>query len=219
MPTQPYKLKDGTRVSGVTTIISGVQLGGVEGLLYWANKEGLEGRNYKDSRQSAADAGTCAHAMVEASIHGTMADLSAFKTETVERAKGAFDAYLKWATQTKLQAVQTELPLVSEVHRYGGTLDAVLVDGELAIGDWKTSNSIRASMLLQLAAYGELWNEHHPDQPITGGYHLIRFSKQEQPDDPVHFSHHHWTQLDLARDMFLRMVPLYYDFNRLRKML
>src|SRR5574340_1214992 len=107
MPTQPYKLKDGTRVSGVTTIISGVQLGGVEGLLYWANKEGLEGRNYKDSRQSAADAGTCAHAMVEASIHGTMADLSAFKTETVERAKGAFDAYLKWATQTKLQAVQT----------------------------------------------------------------------------------------------------------------
>jgi hypothetical protein len=59
-------------------------------------------------------------------------------------------------------------------------------------------------MLWQIAAYGVLWEEHHPDQPITGGYHLIRFSKES-----ADFAHYHYGELEDARQMFLGLVPLF----------
>lgn len=218
MPTQVYRLKDATRVSGVTTILSGVKLGGIEGLLHWANAEGLAGRNHRESRSAAADAGTCAHAMVEAKIHNQPFDESPYTEVTLIKAMGAYSAYLKWAEQTKLMAVYTEMPLISEKYRYGGCLDAILVDGKMSLGDWKTSNGVYMDMLLQLAGYAILWKENFPDQPLLGGFHLLRFSKQEQPDDPVSFTHHYWDQLDLAESMFPRMVQLYYESQRLKKM-
>jgi hypothetical protein len=219
MPTQPYKLKDGTRISGVTTILSGVKLGGIEGLLHWANAEGLAGRNHREARDAAADAGTCAHLMVECEIHDTEFPAHNFPKEVIAKAEGAFMAYRTWASQTKLKALHTEMPLVSERYKFGGTLDAILVDGKLSLGDWKTSNSIYIDMLLQLAGYKILWTENFPDKPITGGYHLLRFSKQAHPDDPVSFTHHYWDQLNLAEEMFPLMVTLYEGSKRLRKML
>lgn len=219
MPTQPYKLKDGTRVSGVTTILSGIKLGGIDGLLHWANAEGLAGRNHRETRDAAADAGTCAHEMVDCSIHGKEFPTHKYTPETIKRAQGAFSAYEKWAKQTKLKALHTEVPLVSERYRYGGTMDALLVDGQLSLGDWKTSNGVYVDMLLQLAGYKILWEENHPDEPIVGGFHLLRFSKQESPEDPIHFTHHYWDQLDLACDMFPEMVKLYDQSKRLKKML
>lgn len=217
-PVKGYFLKDGSRVPGTTTVISNCKIGGIEGLLYWANQEGLAGRNYRETRDAAADAGTCAHDMVECDIRGSDFDKSKYKPETLKLAEGAFKAYRKWAKQTKLKAVAPETRLVSETHKYGGTLDAMLVDGELALGDWKTSNSVRADYLIQLAAYRNLWEENHPDQIVTGGFHLLKFSKPDHEDDPVHFSHHHWSHLDLAWDAFQHMRALYDLSSRLKKL-
>ena len=63
MPTQPYLLKSGERVPGTTTIIGRFKESGA--LIHWAWKLGMEGRNYREVRDSAADAGTLAHAMIE----------------------------------------------------------------------------------------------------------------------------------------------------------
>lgn len=219
MPTRPYKLADGTPVSGVTTIISGVKLGSIEGLLAWANREGLAGRNHRDTRDAAADAGTCAHDMVECDIKGKEFDKAEYKPETILKAAGAFKAYKDWARQTKLKALHTEVPLVSERYKFGGTMDAILVDGKLSLGDWKTSNGVYPDMLLQLAGYALLWDENKVDEPIDGGFHLLRFSKPEHEDDPVHFVHHYWDQLNLAKEMFPLMVTLFEGHKRLRKML
>lgn len=219
MPHQIYKLNDGTRVSGVTTILSAIKLGGIEGLLHWANTEGLAGRNHRETRDAAADAGTCAHEMVECEIHGTTLLPGKYAPDVIARAEPAFMAYRQWAAQTKLKAIHTELPLVSERYRYGGCLDAILIDGQLSLGDWKTSNSVRMEMMLQLAGYALLWRENFPNKPLTGGFHLLRFSKQAHPDDPVSFAHHYWSQLDLAERMFPMMVQLYEDQKRLSKML
>src|SRR5262245_22561014 len=120
MPTQIYKLKDGTRTVGTTTVIGAVKLGGIEQLLHWANKEGLAGRDYKESRQKAADAGTCAHDRAYCHAHNQECDQSKYPPEVWEASKAPFEAFLRWADQSKLQIIAGELPLVSEKYRYGG---------------------------------------------------------------------------------------------------
>jgi hypothetical protein len=218
MPTQPYRLQDGTRVPGTTTVIGACHLGSIDGLLGWANSLGRQGKDHKEERDKAADAGSACHEMVDCRAKKIPFDPSSYQPQAIEKATGAFNAYLSWERQTNLRIVESELPLVSERYRYGGTLDAMLVNGLLSLGDWKTSNSLRASMLCQLAAYRNLWEENRPDQPITGGFHLLRFSRPEHPDDPVHFSHHYWSDLTLAWEAFKHMRELYDIHARLRKM-
>lgn len=127
--------------------------------------------------------------------------------EVVTKAQRAFNNFLTWATQTKLQVTHTEVPLVSERYRFGGTLDAMFIAGKRSLGDWKSSNGIYQDYLVQLAAYGLLWEEHYPDMPIEGGYHLVRFAK-EWGD----FSHHFWDELETAKKAFILMRKL-WDCN------
>jgi len=156
MPTQPYKTADGKRVPGVTTVIGNCKIGGIDGLLYWANRLGMDGKDFRGERDKAADAGTCAHEMVDCAIRQVQFDMAPYTKEILKLAEPAYMAYLKWADSTKLSVFESELPLVSEKYRYGGTMDAIMVDGELSMGDWKTSNSIHVDYLCQLAAYKQL---------------------------------------------------------------
>lgn len=165
---------------------------------------------YRDVRDKAADAGTMAHDAVEAWIHG---HLVAFAEDDVSRkAKIAFDAFMEWANQTELKVTVTEKPLVSEKYQFGGTLDAMLVRGRLSLGDWKTSNAIYGEYLCQIAAYGILWEENFPDQPVEGGYHLLRFDKNYGD-----FHHHFWAELETAKRSFLLMRELYENDKELKK--
>lgn len=214
-PTDGYKI-DGKRVPGVTTIIGRFKPSG--GLIHWAWQQGRDGKDYRDTRDAAANAGTLAHDMVEADIYGQPFDASAYDPALVAQATGAFHAYQEWKQQTQLEVAESEVTLLSATHRFGGTLDALLVRGALSLGDWKTSNSIYADYLIQLGAYAILWDENFPDRPITGGYHLLRFSKVENPDDPVSFAHHYWSNLDLAKKQFLLYREAYDNDQRLSKL-
>lgn len=210
-PRGGYFNAAGERIPGTTTIISRFKESG--GLVHWAWNLGREGKDYRAERDAAADAGTLAHDMVEAWIHG--ADHQPgdnYPDEVVEKALTAFGAFREWARQTELKVTHTEVSMVSEQHQFGGTLDAMLVNGQLALGDWKTSNALYADYLYQLAAYGLLWEEHHPDQPITGGFHLVRFSKND-----ADFEHRYFADLSVAREGFLTMRKLYDIDKQLRK--
>ena len=202
MPAKPYILEVGTKVPGVTTVIGRWKESG--GLIHWAWALGMEGKDYRQVRDSAADAGTCAHAMVECDIRNKPFDEKPWPKETLEKAWRAFGAYQEWKDQTRLVPIASELSLISEQHRFGGTLDAMLINGKTALGDWKTSNAVYQDYLIQLAAYGYLWNEHNPDNQITGGYHLLRFSKNEGD-----FVHYYFAELDVAWCAFLHMRALY----------
>jgi len=57
--------------------------------------------------------------------------------------------------------------------------------------DWKTSIAVYSDYSLQLSAYRHLWETDRPDKPLTGGFHLCRFSK-----DHADFVYHCWTELD-----------------------
>jgi hypothetical protein len=194
---RPYTTKDGAEVPSTTTITGRFKESG--GLLWWSWNEGKQGRDFRDTKDAAADAGTLAHAMVESDIRGKpWTDPLDVDAAVLVKAKQAFQNYQTWRAQTHLTPVETEVRLVSERYRFGGTLDAMLVAGALALGDWKASNSVYVDYLLQLAAYRILWEENFPERPITGGFHLIRFSKET-----ADFAQHHYGELDEAAEMFL----------------
>ena len=240
-PKAGYFLADGSRVPGVTTVLDAAKESGglmhwawniahgglleARALLRQA-KDGEPGVNdkiakflsrplddwsYRVKRDKAADAGTMAHAAVDAWIHG---ENFAFEgdPDVCSKAKVAFGAFLEWADQTQLKVTHTEMPLVSEKHKFGGTFDAIMVRGKRSMGDWKTSNATYPEYMMQVAAYGQLWMENRPDEPIEGGYHLLRFDK-EQGD----FHHHWWGNLDTAWEAFLLLRRLYEIKKELKK--
>lgn len=198
-----YKTIDGTIVPGTTTILNRYKESSA--LIYWAWKQGRDGKDFRETKDAAAEAGTLAHAAVEAYIRKKEFTWPTSASEdVVKKAKRAFENFLEWSNQTKLQVTHTEVPLVSEKYRFGGTLDAMLVNGRRSLGDWKSSNGIYQDYLLQLAAYGILWEEHYPELQIDGGYHLVRFAKQYGD-----FSHHYWSELETAKKAFILMRELY----------
>jgi hypothetical protein len=232
MPTQPYKIEvdkslvdprllkiiedtipedKPMRVPGTTTIIGRFKDSG--GLIYWAWKEGSEGRDFRETRDAAADAGTLAHLMVEHDIRQLPEpDLSGYAPELVEKASSSFLAYLEWKDQTKLRPLLTEIPLISKRWLFGGTLDAVILNDKVALLDWKTSNAIYQDNIIQLGGgYSILWEESYPDKPVTGGYHMLRFSKEEGD-----FAHHAWQNLDLAKEQFI-YFRLAFEIDKLLK--
>lgn len=157
---------------------------------------------YRTVRDDAAEAGTLAHDAVEHWIKG---DPVAFdESESGRKAKVAFDAFMEWSSQTQLKVTHTEVALISEKHKFGGTLDAMMIRKHRSLGDWKTSNSVYGDYLCQIAAYSILWDENFPDDPVTGGYHLLRFDKTYGD-----FHAHYWAELETAKRAFLLMRELY----------
>lgn len=219
-PKGGYKTKDGVKCVGVTTVISRFKDAG--GIIYWAWEQGRDGFDFRETRDDAASAGTLAHALVEYHItKRSDAELTAMieqeriKPEILERAKRAFDNYLNWERFTKLKVIQTEMSLVSEKYLFGGTFDGIAVveiEGKRALADWKTSSAIYRDALVQVAAYKGLWEENFPDQPIEGGFHLCRFSR-----DHGDFSHHYFENLDEAWEQFLLLRRAYEIDKQLKK--
>ena len=211
-PKGGYRLKDGTKVPGVTTIIGRFKDSG--GLLWWAYEQGQaaergEIHSLYDKRDEAAEAGTLAHDMVEAHIRGNPPpDLSKYTPEVIKQANQGYENYLRWAATSNIEVIEQEVPLVSEKYKYGGCLDALMAHGKLALGDWKTSNGVYQDYIIQLAAYRNLWEENNPHRLIEGGFHLCRFSKEH-----ADFTHHFWSELDDAWEQF-KLFRLAYDIDK-----
>jgi len=212
-PKAGYKLNDGTKAVGVTTILGRWKESG--GLIWWAYQQGQlyergEIGGLYESRDTAASAGTLAHDMVEAFIKGKdpakILERESYPDIVVEQATIAYMAFNKWFRQTNIEVIETEVPLVSNKYGFGGQIDAVMkVDNSvLALGDWKSGKGVYVDALYQLGGYKILWNENFPDMQINGGAHLIRFDKEHGD-----FHHHHWPDLKEAEEQFLRLWEAY----------
>lgn len=214
-PKGGYKTKDGKKAEGVTTIIGRFKDSGA--LLWWAFEQGKsaergEIKSLYDKRDAAADSGTLAHSLVEAHIKKLpLPELP--KNEIGKAAQQGFENYLLWESNSRIEIIATEIELVSEVHRFGGCPDAIGMDtqGRACIIDFKTSSGVYTDYLLQIAAYKHLWQINNPDLPITGGFHLCRFSKEH-----ADFAHHFWNELDDAWALF-KLLRQAYDLDKLLK--
>ncbi len=218
-PKNGYHLADGTKVPSVTTILGRFKESG--GLIFWAWEQGKNGFDFRETRDTAAEAGTIAHALVEYHITGksdqevaALIEEKRVKPETLERANQAYENYLHWERLTKLKVIHTEMSLVSEVHKFGGTFDGIAVvevEGVRALADWKTGG-IYTEALIQCAAYAGLWHEHHPEEPIEGGFHIVSFSREVGD-----FTHKYFTELNDGWRQFLLLKDAYEIDKRLRK--
>jgi hypothetical protein len=210
-PRQGYFSADGQKIPSVTTIIGRFKESGA--LIRWAFKQGEMGVPLYEKRDAAADVGTYVHTMIEAFLSGGELNIAApagMTLENQEKAADAFGAFRSWLDGSRLRVTPLERHLVSEHHRFGGTPDAIAQepDGTLSLLDWKTSKTFYPDQLVQVAAYRQLWNETHLDQPMTGGVHIVRFGK-----DGGDFSHNYfppthrklaaaWRQFVLFREAF-----------------
>jgi hypothetical protein len=185
-PTKGYFNAAGKRVPGTTTIIG--RFKNATPLMWWANSEGLEGRKLYEKRDQAAEIGTVAHNMVEMHINGeTRTHIKEYlyshglSNSMEEGAWNAYRQFVEWSKQTNIEFITKyqEVQLVSESYQFGGTPDAIgIINGKRCLLDWKTSNGIYSDYLVQVAAYKLLWEENNPDEPIDGGVHIARFSKE-----------------------------------------
>lgn len=199
---------DGEKVPGVTTVLGRFKESG--GLIHWAWKLGTEGKDYKQVRDDAADAGTLAHELIDTYINGGTVTLEG-DSDLVRQALSAFQAYQNWENSTGIKIDWTERQLVSKVHKFGGTPDAFgTLDNKPILLDWKTSNAVYSDYLLQLAAYALLIEENYGID--VQGYYLCRFSKEN-----ADFSIHYYPDLTEARRMFLLLREAYEIDKTLKK--
>jgi hypothetical protein len=167
--------------------------------------------------------GTCVHSMCEAWVKGDEPMLvleKALEEETVNdkatfraQAASAYSAFEFWCKGTQLEIVDCEVQVISETHRFGGTLDFIgKLNGKMVLGDFKTSNGIWPEYLMQVSAYAKAYEECTGNK-IDGGYHILRFSKENGD-----FGHHFYPSLDDdAWPAFLHLRALYDLNEKLKK--
>jgi hypothetical protein len=188
-PKQGYKNAAGLPIPG-TGDINGRYMNR-ERLLYWAFNRGKQGHP-KLYDNSALDIGTCVHTMAELDLQcrsekDIVFYLDATLTDPDEREKAAtsFKAFRAWRSQFHVDCYKHEISLVSEKLQYGGTLDNIaFIRAGKGLLEFKTSSEVYEDHLMQMAAYGILWEENFPSEPLDAGYHLILLPKDGAK--PVH---------------------------------
>lgn len=213
MPTQKqgYFTQSGDRVPSVTTVLGRWKEAGP--LMHWAAEQAKAGKDYRQVRDSAADAGTVAHRLAELHLHTgqdwenarLVADQFKLAQDEADGAFGAYQAFLEWQARYKLKIVKSEVAMVSEVHKYAGTLDHVEIEQKQSMFDVKTGKRIYLEHWLQVAAYGALWLET-TGKPIEGGYHIVIFHRPEKAGDPVGFDHSY--KATLPKECFEQFLRL-----------
>lgn len=157
-----YKLKDGTRVPGVTTI-TGVM--DKPALVKWANNLGLQGIDSTKYVDATARIGTLAHKIIECYLTDEEPDFSDSSENEIACAKKCADKFFQWEKSrglTKSDYALSESPLVSEKYRFGGTVDiCAVVNGAATLIDLKTCKGIYGEHKTQIAGgYSILLNEN-----------------------------------------------------------
>lgn len=157
---QRYRLADTTIVPGVTTILGVLAKPALVG---WANRMGLQGIDTTKYVDEKAEIGTCCHYLIECHVKNQQPDLSDFAPNSVDQAENGFLKFLEWERQTgHVNLVSSELQVVSESMRCGGTVDLLVeINSILSLLDIKTSGSgIWPEMRHQVAAYHSMLIEN-----------------------------------------------------------
>ncbi len=202
-----YKLATGERVPGVTTITSRFKDSG--GLIHWAWDCGMNGKDYRATRDDAGSVGTLAHECIDNLSHRR--PYPKIPSEMQEAVDSAVGSFAKWSASHNAKFLETEVPMISETHKFGGTFDWLLeVNGEIVLGDLKTSNRIYPEMLIQLGAYSILLQERGTE--VTGAA-LLRVGKEH---GDFHYHYFPRALLDRGGEAFLKMRELYDIDKQLR---
>jgi hypothetical protein len=162
-----YRLSDGTKVPGVTTILR--VLDKSKFMIGWANRLGFDGVDAGKYRDEKAMVGTLAHSMILSDLAGGTAESYDNSQREIDQAENAYLKFCEWKKQHTLESTMVEGAMVSEMYRFGGTVDYYgLIDGVLTLLDFKTGANLYPEMWYQLAGYNILLDElgHRVEQRI-----------------------------------------------------
>jgi len=172
-------------------------------LQHWAWKMGLEGKDYKKVRDAAGRIGTLAHHMAECDLRGDKADTSDYSENEIKAAENAMLKFYNYRDEHELVALMLEEPMVSEVYRYGGTIDFYgFRDNTLAQIDLKTGGGIYREARAQVAAYRQLLFEAGHDVQET---YILRIGRDESEE----FEEEKVLNLDGYFEFFLACLDAY----------
>lgn len=103
---------------------------------------------WRQTRDSAADKGTDAHAIIEQYIKSHILPLPVKDLEV----QHCVDQFMLWKEKCKPEFVASEVQVGSAKHRFAGILDALaIINGRLTLLDFKTSGEIKDEYTIQLA--------------------------------------------------------------------
>jgi hypothetical protein len=156
-----YRISSGAVVPSVTSITSRLAKVGLTG---WAFRLGQEHPELESIDQYVADLariGSLAHHTIESRLLGAEPALEDWTPNEITAAAPPVKKFDTWMQGKDVRVVGIEMPLVSEIHAFGGTLDVLAdIDGRRALCDIKTSRGIFAEHLYQTSAYAELLREN-----------------------------------------------------------
>jgi hypothetical protein len=146
---------DGVYYPSVTTIIGAQEK---PWLKAWRDKWGPLAER---KMEIASKIGTEFHKCVEEYLNtGKFTVDAALSSNTHGRIVGMMESFIDWAINVEGVIDETELKVISTMHTYSGTLDAVgTFAGKPLLYDWKTSSRVYPEMALQLSAYAEAYKE------------------------------------------------------------
>src|ERR1700690_3662417 len=146
---------DGVWLPSVTTIMGAEPKPWID---KWRDKWGTLAERKMDLANAI---GTAFHDCVECWLDNKVPDHSVLKYPScLPRINGMVQSWVAWAQGIDGTIDHTELRVISKLHKYSGTLDAVGKIGKTKmVIDWKTSSRIYDSMQIQLAAYAHAYNE------------------------------------------------------------
>lgn len=158
-------------------------------------------------KQESADIGSQCHNAIDEYIYGRD-----YQSKLIdEKAKIAFENFLKWFSFNGYKFIIGDTPVVSVKYGYGGRLDALAKAGEnIIIFDWKTSNAIRNSYLLQIAGYSIALQETYGIKPKFA--YIVRFSKDTEQVNEIAVN------IKKAEKTFKSFVKFINDFEKLKSL-
>ena len=115
---------------------------------------------HKTQKQSAGSAGTLIHSWIERYIKGEKPEMPV--SEEMVR---SVEKFLKWVEEYKVEFVACEGAVYSQKYGFTGTFDFIAkINGELVMGDIKTSSGIWTEYWYQVAAYQLARQEEFPQE-------------------------------------------------------
>lgn len=115
---------------------------------------------FRKKSKDAADIGTAVHAYLEEYLNAGINKQPLPAMPVNKHIRAAIEAFIAWTKENKVKFLASERKIYSKEYGYAGTLDALaMVNGKLAIVDFKTSNGIYPDYFLQTAAYAKAIEE------------------------------------------------------------
>ena len=198
---------NGRGIPSVTELLSFIDS---EGLIYWANKIGREGKNNKDVVTEAANFGTAIHESIEMYL----------KKKPYED-NVCLDAFKEWWTNINgchdIKILGQEQQLICNY--FAGTYDLLIsIDGKPYLIDFKTSNHVGYKYFMQLAAYRYLL--YNVKNINIAGCVVLQFDKKEKKyrEYSLDFTNpYDYEFIENCHRAFMGLVYMYYNVKLCQK--